>query len=235
MAGVIPDDNRIEPGSANIAPAKFPTGVLPDDVDVGRVSEELINTFSGLLERKDFSGIANLFSEEGYWRDHLCLTWDFHTFKSPSDISEFLTLNGNRLRTISLDKSAPCRVPSVSQLDAFGESKCIAFFVQVTTDVGSGQGVVRLVHQDNAWRIITFYTALRQLNGFEEPLGSRRPVGASHGGGRNMKNWLEQRTSDADFIGTEPAVLIIGISLPPPLPFPGKGPRSCHCCGEAAK
>lgn len=210
--GLGPPDDRVEVGSVNILPAKFPSTPLPESANPHNVADDLFRTINEQLSRKDYSGIASLFSEDGYWRDHLCLSWDFRTLKGPNNISDYLTSNGGKLESISLDKSAPCREPCISQLDAFGKSKCVAFFIKVTTDISSGQGVVRLIYENHDWKIIAFYTALRDLKGFEEPLGVRRPVGASHGGDRNMKNWFEQRLSDANFDESEPAVLIIGMS-----------------------
>ena len=210
-AGGLPHDGRMEPGSVNIPPAEFPSAPLPDSVDPSQVAKDLVKTFNERLSLGEYGAVADLFSENGYWRDHLGLSWDLRTLKGHNKISDFLVTNGGKLQSISLDDSTPCRVPSISQLDAHGKSKCLLFFLKVDTEVGTGRGIARVIHDNGGWKIIALYTALTELKGFEEPVGHRRPLGASHGGSRSYKNWLEQRTSDANFEESEPAVLIIGM------------------------
>ena len=210
VAEGLPHDGRMESGSVNIPPAEFPAMAFPDSVDAKQVAKDLVKVFNERLSIGEYGAVAGLFSENGYWRDHLALSWDLRTLKGHSKIADFLVTNGGKLQSISLDDSTPCRVPSISQLDAHGKSKCILVFLKVDTDVGTGRGIARMIYENGAWKIIALYTALSELKGFEEPLGPRRPFGASHGGGREMKNWLEQRTSDANFEESEPAVLILG-------------------------
>ncbi|KAI1262746.1 flavin-binding monooxygenase-like protein [Xylariaceae sp. FL1019] len=210
MQSSIGSCNRIEPGSVNISPAPLPQVDVPSSVDALQVATEFIDNFQKYIDAKDGKGLSDLFWEDGYWRDHLCLSWDFRTLQSPSKISTFLGANISRLVNVKLDTSSIVRAPSVSQLDAFGKSKCIALFIAVTTDVGIGEGVARLIYQDGSWKAATFYTALTGLTGFEERRGHRRPLGASHGGSRKMKNWHEQRISDVNFEDADPQVLILG-------------------------
>lgn len=216
VAQGLPHDGRMEAGSVNIPPAEFPSTPFPDSVDPRQVAKDLVKAFNDRLSIGDYGAVASLFSENGYWRDHLGLTWDLRTLKGHNKIADFLVSNGGRLKSISVDDSTPCRVPSVSQLDAHGKSKCIMVFLKIETDVGAGRGIARLIYDNSAWKLIALYTVLSELKGFEEPLGPRRPFGASHGGGREMKNWLEQRTSDANFEESGPAVLILGKLLSTP-------------------
>lgn len=208
-----PADNRVETGSVNVLPEPLPTASLPAKFDVEKVAADFVESFLQYLNSKDYGGLASLFLENGYWRDHLCLSWDLRTLKGPGKISEYLASNGSRLTNIALDKSAPHRAPQVAQLDAYGKSKCVAFFISATTDVGSALGVVRLVHDGGAWKVLALYTGLQELKGFEEPRGRRRPKGAEHSGSRGMKNWQEKRISDTNFEDSEPQVLVIGTQM----------------------
>ncbi|KAH8891603.1 flavin-binding monooxygenase-like protein [Thozetella sp. PMI_491] len=207
---VAPSDNRIEVGSVNILPAELPKDKLPEDLDADKAASELIDALSKHFADKNFKAIADLFLEDGFWRDHLCLSWDMRTLRGREKIEKYLVLRGGELEAIALDRSTPARAPGVNQLDAYGESKCVAFFTTVTTKTGTGQGHVRLIHRDGGWKILTFYTGLRELKGFEEPRRTRRAKGGEHGGSRGMKNWQEKRSAEIAFEDREPAVLIIG-------------------------
>ncbi|KAH6980625.1 flavin-binding monooxygenase-like protein [Ilyonectria sp. MPI-CAGE-AT-0026] len=206
-----PSAARVELGSTNILPVQPPlTEFLAEAVNAEQVALELNKTLNAALQAGNYRAIAGLFVDDGYWRDHLCLSWDFRTLNGPEKISAFLALYGSCLLKVDLDRSASHKVPCISSLDVHGRSKCVSYFITATTATGTARGVVRLVTNDGAWKIITFYVALEQLKGYEEPRGSRRPVGAEHSGSRGMKNWQEKRLSDINFEESEPAVLVIG-------------------------
>ncbi|OAA58503.1 flavin-binding monooxygenase-like protein [Niveomyces insectorum RCEF 264] len=213
LAERLPFDNRIEPGSVNILPATLPVTKIPDNVDARQVAADVVKAVSDAWTAKDYEGVARLFTAQGAWRDHLGLSWGLRTLQGADQITAYLQADGHgaALTSFTLDESVPHRAPTVDKLDVHGASPCIVFFTTFTTTVGTGRGVVRVVHEDDGvWRIVTFYTSLETIKGCEEPLGPRRPLGASHGGGRNMKNWAEQRAEDAHFEQGEPTVLIIG-------------------------
>jgi putative flavoprotein involved in K+ transport len=76
------------------------------------------------------------------------------------------------------------------------------------TEVGRGSGHVRLI-DGLAW---TLLTALDELKGHEERLGSRRPKGVEHGANPERQTWLEDRRREAEELGitTQPYVVIVG-------------------------
>lgn len=221
LADRLPHDNRVEAGSVNIALAAFPETIIPDGTDARQVAADAVAAVNKHLAAKDFKSLAALFVEQGQWRDHLAVSWDFRTVQGPAQIADFLEAAppGRQLTGFEVDASEPHRAPTVSQLDVFGKSPCVAAFTTFTSTVGTGRGVVRLIYDagSKSWKFFAFYTALHELSGFEQPLGARRPLGASHGGGRNMKNWREQRDEDVNFTAAEPSVLIIGKYYPPAL------------------
>lgn len=214
LADRLPHDNRLEKDSFNVTPAVFPKSVVPAGTDARKVASDTVAAVNKHLAAKDFNGVGALFSEEGQWRDHLGVSWDFRTVQGPAKIADFLSVSsaGQQLTSFAVDESEPQRVPAVGQLDAFGKSPCVVAYTTFTSSVGTGRGIVRLIHDtaSQSWKIYAFYTALQELTGFEQPLGARRPVGASHGGGRNMKNWREQRDEDVNFTAAEPSVLVLG-------------------------
>ncbi|KAK7966664.1 uncharacterized protein PG986_000941 [Apiospora aurea] len=206
----IPQSNRFEPDSFNVVPAEFPRGGFPASVDADQIANEFTEHFNKYLESQDYQGLADLFVEDGHWRDHIGLSWDLRGLQGRDKIRKYLAANGKNLRQVTNDKSAPHFCPAIAPLDAYGKSKCIAFALKIVTGAGTGQGYVRLIPQDGSWKAYAVYTALRELNGFESPRGQNRPKGDENRGGRGANNWKEAREAQSSFQDSEPSVLIIG-------------------------
>ncbi|KIH86433.1 FAD dependent oxidoreductase [Sporothrix brasiliensis 5110] len=214
LADRLPHDNRVEKDSFNVVPAVFPTSAVPEGTDVRKVATDTIAAVNERLAAEDYKGVGALFAEEGQWRDHLGVSWNFRTVQGPAKIADFLSVSsaGQKLERFAVDDLEPQRVPAVGALDAFGKSPCVVVYTTFASSVGTGRGIARLIHDSSSglWKIYAFYTALQELTGYEQLLGARRPLGASHGGGRNMKNWREQRDEDVSFTVAEPSVLVLG-------------------------
>ena len=84
----------------------------------------------------------------------------------------------------------------------------IEAWVQFETEIGRGQGVLRLIG-GKAW---TLLTTLDELKGYEQSAGFTRPKGVVHGADPERRTWLEERTREAEELGyeTQPYVLIVG-------------------------
>ncbi|KAM0326208.1 hypothetical protein ACHAQA_006805 [Verticillium albo-atrum] len=211
-----PSHMRTVPGSVNVPVAKFPSASPPTDLDPEQAASEVVAQLNKALEQADVAAIAQLFDHEGFWRDHLALTWDFHTRRGTANIQEFLedcaaSKDGFRLKSISLDRTSEVRKPQMSFLDHNGAVPCLAFFFTFQTAVGTGEGVARLVDIGGKWKIFTFYTALQELKGHEEAVNHRRSRGVEHGGKPGRKNWVERRRAEADLEpDVEPPVIILG-------------------------
>jgi hypothetical protein len=206
---------RVEPGSYPITTAILPTSNIADSLDAHSIVKQWLSSFHTALSSPDFSNLSNLFLQEAYWRDQLCLSWDFHTLKNADKIIEFLKKHpqGCRLKELKIDESSELRKPTVSQIDFLGEVKGVSSFLTVETDVGCGRGVVRLCRDptDGTWKAFTLFTAMHELKGFEEAIGNRRPDGVQHGNNPGRKNWKDRRVVEENFEdGAEPTVLIIG-------------------------
>lgn len=199
-----PSSQRVEPGSVNIPVGKLPSPPKSPPTDVNAIADAFVNHFNQTLSSKDVQGITRLFdADNSYWRDHLCLSWDLRTWKGQKKIAEFLQ-GGCRLKSIEIDRSSAFRAPHLSPLG-------IEFFIKCTTDVGTGQGIIRLTEDASGeWKIFTIYTVLRHLSGSEETLGRKRPQGVAHGENKGRKNWHDRRTADTKFEGRDPAVLVVG-------------------------
>ncbi|KAJ8121222.1 hypothetical protein ONZ43_g2274 [Nemania bipapillata] len=214
---LVPSHMRCVPGSVNIKVAKFPSPTKHvEDLDPSRIASSLVGAFNIALEKEDYSSIASLFVEDGYWRDHLAVSWVFRTIQTRPRILDFLqssagSKDGFRLKSVDVDASTAIRGPKVATIDASGSVSGVEFFIKLTTVLGTGVGIVRLVEQGGQWKIFTLYTRLEELRGHEETVNDRRAKGVEHGGKPGRKNWAEKRAAEADInTGNEPAVMVIG-------------------------
>lgn len=204
------------PGSINIIPAKFPSASpKPASSDPQEIATSVVNAFNKALQSKDYPALSQLFTDDGYWRDHLGLTWSFRTVQGPDNILSFLktcaeSKDGFRLKKIGVDTSSNVRKPQVIPIDGKGEVQGVQFFFTLDTVLGTGLGLARLVEINGQWKIFTFYTRIHDLKGHEETVYEHRPRGVEHGGMPGRKNWAQRRAETAEFTKDDPAVLIIG-------------------------
>lgn len=212
--GLTLSKDRCEPGSVNIPVARWPKTAETTSVDADAVATKIVDSINHALANGDTKAIADLFLEDGYWRDHLGISWDLRTQKGPKKIAEFLA-DGCPLEKIEIDRSSSYRAPQLGAFDGTGDVKGIQFFFNFSSKDGAGQGVARLAERDGQWKIFTFFTVLRDIKGHEEAVGPRRTKGVEHGGKPDRKNWLERRKAEVDFENKEPTVLILGKSFRP--------------------
>lgn len=220
----LPSRERVEPGSCNIPLGKFPgtSSTTPENVD--QIATDIIDQLNSSLAKKEAQSLSELFLENSYWRDHLCFSWDFRTIKGREEISSYVT-SGSVSTKLAVDRSSALKAPHTGPIDGYGQVHGIEFFMSVDTEVGRGQGVVRLAQNDNEWKIFTIFTSLVELKGYEEAVGHRRPMGVRHGEHHDRTNWQDQRIADSNFKEKEPAVVIVGMSYIF-LPSSGKGTMS---------
>lgn len=191
--------------------ATFPNITKLASIDPNVVAEEWIQSFNKAIKNPE-SELSSLFLEESYWRDQLCLSWDFHTLAGPEKILGLLEkTKGCRIKSVTLDKSSAVRFPSVSLIDAAGTVEIVAAFLTVETDVGSGEGLVRLVCDEGVWKVFTLFTTMKKLHSVTEEVRKQRPHGAKNEKYTSDENWLDRRNSELKCEGEdEPTVLIVG-------------------------
>jgi hypothetical protein len=206
----IPSHERVEPGSVNlqIADLSSITVVKPENFE--HATEEWVGKFNKAISSPNLSGLVDLFIPEAFWRDHLCLSWNCHTFKGPERMKEFLT-GGCRLKKITIDRSSDFRRPLITAFDGQGKIQGVQTFLTTESDVGRGMGVARLVQQEGKLKAFTLFTSMRELIGHEEAIFGRRPEGVAHGGQPGRKNWQERRIADENYEDGDPTVLILGM------------------------
>ena len=90
----------------------------------------------------------------------------------PDKISFFLRhqQKGCRLRQAPIDGSGSDKKPKLVPIDHNGSVHDIQVFIEIETEVGTGKGVVRLLHEveSQKLKVFTLYTALYELRGHAE-------------------------------------------------------------------
>jgi hypothetical protein len=203
--------------------AQYPQASLPGEFDIDIVAENWIRTFQCFLHKgkEEIYRLQDIFLAESYWRDHLCLSWDFHTWRGPDEITSFLQQHpeGCRLRRVSIERGPSDKKPQLAPIDHNGKVYGLQVFMELETLFGTGKGLARLSYDvvSQKWKAYTLYTALGELHGHAETVRSRRRPGFHYeisGTCIDFSNWQEMRMAQENFQeGLEPAVLIIGRTI----------------------
>lgn len=167
--------------------------------------------FDAACSAADSEAMSALFHRDSHWRDLLALTWHITTSSGCDDIAAALlpraTERGAREFRVDYD-AAPPRTVARGGRDGVVEA-IFAF----ETDIGSCQGVVRLTADSEdasrlkAW---TLLTALDQMAGLEETIGTARPTGHAYSRDFAGPNWLDRRVIAAAYEDRDPEVLVVG-------------------------
>ncbi|WAJ37993.1 NAD(P)/FAD-dependent oxidoreductase [Pseudomonas sp. GOM7] len=151
------------------------------------------------LADRDSDGALELFADDCHWRDLVLFSWNL------------VTLSGKPEIRAMLDARLPQVAPQNWQVEGEASLKdgVLEGWISLETAAARGKGYVRL-KDGRCW---TLLTAMRELKGFEEPAGRRRPLGAEHGHGHaDKRNWLEKRRDEQATLGVsqQPYCLIVG-------------------------
>ena len=208
----IPHSNHVLPGSHMLQTIQFPDATAQSQVPDPSVEDIALNWVEAWNTAvKTDQAFSSLFIQDSCWRDLLCLSWDFRTLQGRAKIDEYAKNSSATTPMLSLDTSSNHKKPqaiTVAGIDV------VQAFLKVDTNVGRGEGLVRLVKPPSdtaAWAAFTFFTTLRELKGYEEHTNARRPAGTERDPSNSGSNWADQRNAQQNFAGgREPVVLIIG-------------------------
>jgi cation diffusion facilitator CzcD-associated flavoprotein CzcO len=178
--------------------------------DVSIATENWLTQFESALATSDDSLLKTLFDPESHWRDVLALSWNIQTINGAEAILSALNADAGRAAPsgfrIDPDRAAPRTVTRA------GTSTIEAIF-KFETAQGRGNGILRLIpdaEDGNRLKAWTLLTALDELKGFEEQVGTSRPRGQAYSRDFRGPNWLDQRKAAAEYADRDPAVLVIG-------------------------
>ena len=150
--------------------------MLDKTEDIAVFAETWLTQFESALGEASDDALKLLFLPDSFWRDVLALSWKLQTLNGAGAILKQLRPLARRAVArnfqIDPDRAAPRR------LTRAGTSSIEAIFSFETAD-GRGHGIVRRIadaadgNRPKAW---TLLTALEELKGFEERVGSVRCV-----------------------------------------------------------
>lgn len=182
---------------------------VPREVDESLVdiAARWLADFEKALAAPGDAAVEALFRPDAHWRDLVAFTWDVVTTSGAREIAEALKPRAAGLGStgfeVDLDRTPPRRVTRA------GEPVIEAFF-RFETAIARGQGVLRLMPDGPSPRAWTLTTAVDELKGHEEKVGSRRPHGESYSRDFRGPNWLDKRNAEAAYADRDPAVLVVG-------------------------
>ena len=141
---------------------------------------------------------AELFEEDGFWRDLISFTWNLYTAEGREEISRMVR-----------ETHPACILANTEITEEVEESEGVTR-VQFTGETKDFKvrGVLRL-RNGLAW---TLLTSGRELKDFPERTGRNRELGAQHGPELDPENWADKRAKRKASLGVteQPYVLIIG-------------------------
>jgi putative flavoprotein involved in K+ transport len=178
--------------------------------DISIAADNWLAQFESALAKPGGGLLKTLFHPDSHWRDVLALSWDIRTVSSADAILSELRAHAGRAEPaafrIDPDRTAPRTVTRAG-------TNAIEAIFKFETSIGRGSGIVRLIpdaDDGNALKAWTLLTALDELKGFEEQLGTARPRGQSYSRDFRGPNWLDLRKSAAEYVDRDPVVLVVG-------------------------
>ncbi|MEH2490917.1 flavin-containing monooxygenase [Bradyrhizobium sp. AZCC 2230] len=178
--------------------------------DIAVSAQAWLDEFERALGKPDGAALDRLFLADSFWRDVLALSWNLQTPAGRDAVAQALTALAPKATPshfkIAPNRAAPRRVTRAG-------TNTIETIFNFETALGRGSGIVRLVPDAadgdrlKAW---TLLTALDELKGFEEQLGTSRPRGEAYSRDFRGPNWLDLRNASRDYAGRDPTVLVVG-------------------------
>ena len=178
--------------------------------DISVAAQGWLDAFERGLDQPDPVALDNLFLVDGLWRDVLALSWNLQTIAGRDTVVQQLTALAPKAAP-SHFTIAPNRAPP-RWVTRAGTNTIEAIF-HFETALGRGSGILRLVPDSTdgdrlkAW---TLLTALDELEGFEEQLGTSRPRGQAYSRDFRGPNWLDLRNASRGYADRDPAVVVVG-------------------------
>ncbi|KZT32260.1 FAD/NAD(P)-binding domain-containing protein [Sistotremastrum suecicum HHB10207 ss-3] len=176
------------------------------------IAQSWLDQLASHLASGSPEAVASLFQPDGWWRDHLCLSWDFHANEGVEVIKSFLKtqdrITKRGLNSFIVDAGSPLGGPSFQDVPGQTGAHSVeaTFRFQIRDPAARGRGFVRLSSgSDGEWKAFLVYTALTDLEGHEEP--NQRPTGHYDGHTRSWDSVVAQEFAAAE---SHPSVLVVG-------------------------
>ena len=179
-----------------------------DDISVA--TENWLAQFEHALASSDDGLLTSLFHPDSHWRDVLALTWRFTTIDGRDAVIAALKAHSGRAGpagfNLDPDRAAPRKITRAG-------TQTIESIFRFENAEGRGSGILRLIPDaadGNRLKAWTLLTALEELKGFEEQIGTARPRGNAYSRDFRGPNWLDLRKAAIEYADRDPVVLIVG-------------------------
>jgi pyridine nucleotide-disulfide oxidoreductase len=184
--------------------------MLDKTSDIAIAVEGWLAAFEAALTGRDDGALRQLFHPDSYWRDAIALSWTLQTINGRDDVLKTLKAQAAKAApsgfAIDPGRAAPRKVMRAG-------TNCIEAIFKFETQTGRGDGIIRLIPDEsdgNRLKAWTLLTALEELKGFEEQLGTSRPRGNAYSRDFRGPNWLDLRNASNAYADRDPTVLVIG-------------------------
>ncbi|MDD1534231.1 MULTISPECIES: flavin-containing monooxygenase [unclassified Bradyrhizobium] len=177
--------------------------------DIAASAQGWLDAFERTLSKPE-PALDQLFLADSFWRDVLALSWNLQTLAGRDTIAHALAALAPKAAPANF-KIAPHR--AAPRWVTRAGRNCVETFFDFETAIGRGSGIVRLAPDgtdDDGLKAWTLLTALDELKGFEEQLGTSRPRGQAYSRDFRGPNWLDLRNASRDYADRDPAVLVVG-------------------------
>src|SRR5712691_4279292 len=147
---------------------------LAETESLATIANHWLAMFEKALAGRDDVLLKTLFHPDSHWRDVLALTWHIRTVNGLEAVIGELKAHAGRAHPTGF-RTDPHRT-APRHVTRAGTDAIEAIF-QFETDEGRGNGVLRLLPHEKKMRAWTLLTALDEIKGFEEQVGTLRPKG----------------------------------------------------------
>jgi putative flavoprotein involved in K+ transport len=181
--------------------------MLAPGQDIATAVESWLSAFEAAVG--DETRLKTLFHADSHWRDVLALTWRIQTVNGAEDIVRGLKAEAAQAKPHDF-RIDPDRTPP--RLVTRTKVETIEAIFRFETAAGTGNGVLRLTpgKDGKTFKAWTLMTALDQIKGHEEHIGTSRPHGESYSRDFRGPNWLDLRKETAAYKDRDPVVLVVG-------------------------
>ena len=149
--------------------------------------QQWLDAFNKTLQAGDSGRAAEMFEQNGFWRDLVAMTWNLKTLEGRDSIRDMLD------NTLELTRPGNWQVAEeATEQDGVTEA-----WITFETKDAFGKGQIRL-RDGKAW---TLLTTMQELKEFPEKRNSLRPKGAQHGATKSRQTWLEAQQEEEQELG----------------------------------
>jgi cation diffusion facilitator CzcD-associated flavoprotein CzcO len=174
--------------------------------DLYPVAAKHLDALTAAISGRDSAAFAGLFRADGSWRDVLAVTGSLRTADGPAQIGELLeeAFGRSESRTLQID-----RLTRIEQVTRYATDLLEVFFT-FTTDIGSGEGILRLTRtgiDENTMEALTLLTVLQTLDPVEDATSA---IADTKNRDLRSRFWADVRHEEVEFDDREPVVLVVG-------------------------